>query len=256
MSEAIELQLMDQVAIITIRREERRNALNDASLLELRSALRGGVGAGVSVTIITGAGGRAFSAGSDVKELAAQTPSERLAHTALGQSIAEEIEDHPSAVVAAIEGYCLGGGLEFALACDYRIAGMGSQFGLPEVALNALPSWGGTYRLPRLLGTARAKEMALFGRRLNASEALAWGLVAEVVTDGQALDRAIAVGQELSASTTRETLARAKALINASYGVHGHVARQLEYLADSAQTATESFDAGIAAFQATRSTGK
>jgi enoyl-CoA hydratase/carnithine racemase len=150
-------------------------------------------------------------------------------------------------VIAAIEGYCLGGGLEMALGCDLRIAGEGSTFGLPEVGVNALPSWGGTYRLARLIGLARAKQVTLFGRRLTAEEALDWGLVAEVVPRGGARARAIEIGQSL-ADLDRRTFARAKALMTAGYGVHGRVARQMEYLADDAQLSSAAFDEKFGGF--------
>ena len=97
-----------------------------------------------------------------------------------------ELEEHPCLVVAAIEGYCLGGGLELALACDARIAGTSATFGLPEVGRDLLPTWGGHHRLARVIGLGRAKELVLLGRRLGAADALATGLVTEVVVDGAA----------------------------------------------------------------------
>src|SRR3954470_804505 len=226
MTESLIVERVGSLAVLTINREARRNALDDATLRLLRDALDAAARDQVAAVVLTGAGTRAFSAGSDIKELAAASHAERLAHTALGQQVQEQMDDLPCPVIAAIEGYCLGGGLEFALACDLRVAGEGAQFGLPEVQINALPTWGGTYRLPRAIGLARAKEVILFGRRLTPQEALAWGLIAGVVPPGQARTRAREIEESLAA-VDRRTLARAKALIGAGYGAHGRVGRQL-----------------------------
>ena len=247
MVESLRVERDGGVVALTIAREARRNALDDATLVALRAALEAAARDGVAAVVLAGAGTKAFSAGSDLKELAAQTHAERLAHTALGQRLADQIEELPCAVIAAIEGYCLGGGLELALACDLRIAGAGAQLGLPEVQASALPSWGGTHRLPRLVGMARAKQVALFGRRLSAEEALDWGLVAEVLPSGQARARALEIGASL-AEVDRRTFARAKALLAAGQAAPGRIGNQLEYLADDAQLASDAFDARARGF--------
>jgi enoyl-CoA hydratase len=159
-----------------------------------------------------------------------------------------EIEEYPRPVIAAIEGYCLGGGLELAMACDLRIAGDGAVFGQPEVALNALPTWGGTFRLPRLVGVGRAVEMVVFDRRIDAREALGWGLVAEVVPAGQALSRARAVAEILQASTDAETVAQAKRLMGLGYGMPPRIAQQMEYLAELAQSTSPAFEEAFGSF--------
>ena len=239
MAESLIVEQIDSVVVITVAREHRRNALDNATLLALRDALNDVAGRDeLAAVVLAGAGLKAFSAGSDLKEMASQSPAGRLAHTALGQQVFDQIEELPCATIAAVEGFCLGGGLEMALVCDLRVAGEGSTFGMPEVQVNALPTWGGTYRLPRLLGLPRAKQLLLFGRRLTAAEALEWGLIAEVVPQGAARDRALEIGRSL-AGLNRRTFARAKALINAGQSVHPRVARHLEYLADDAQLAAE-----------------
>src|SRR5918999_43818 len=128
MADPIRVEIDGDVMSVVIDREDRRNALNDA-------------------------------------ELASQGLEDRVAHTHLGQVLFERLEEHPAAVIAAVEGYCLGGGFEMALACDLRIAGAGATFGMPEVALHALPTWGGTYRLARGVGGPRGQGIVLFGRR-------------------------------------------------------------------------------------------
>ena len=153
MDETLLYEVADKVATITINRERQRNALDDATLFKLRDALETAKRGGFGAIVLKGAGLKAFSAGSDIKEMAIQSQAEQINHTELGQEIGDFIERHPAPVIAAIEGYCLGGGLEMSLACDLRIAGAAASLGLPEVRnLSALPSWGGTVRLPRIVG--------------------------------------------------------------------------------------------------------
>jgi enoyl-CoA hydratase/carnithine racemase len=252
----LRIEFVDDTQVLTIDREARRNAVNDATLRELRSALEESAREQVRAIVITGSGTAAFSAGSDIKELAAMRPEGRLAHTGLGQSVIEQIEDHPCPVIAAIEGYCLGGGLELALACDLRIAGAGGRFGQPEVGLHALPSWGGTFRLPRVVGPGRASEMIVFGRTVDADEALRWGLVAEVVAEGSACSRALEVARTLASSTDRDTAAQAKRLLVVGYGMPTRTARHLEYLADMAQSRSVPLEASFGAFTGRGSSGQ
>ena len=248
MSDTLRVEADGPVVSITIDRPRRRNALDDATLRALVDAVDGAERAGVVAIVLAGEGTAAFSAGSDIKELAEQALPERIAHTDLGQEAGDRLEGSACAVIAAIEGWCLGGGLELALACDLRIAGATATLGLPEVQINALPSWGATYRLPRAIGMARAKELALFGRRLSAEEALAWGIVSEVVAEGAARARALEVAHTLAGSARPETVERAKRLLNAGGHVDGRIGRQLELLADSAQLASDAFDESFRGF--------
>lgn len=240
--------LDDHVVSIKINRPDRRNALDDATLESLVAAVEGAGRSSATAIVLSGEGTVSFCAGSDIKELAGQSLPERIAHTELGQRAADCLERSPCVVIAAVEGYCLGGGLELALACDLRIVGAGSQLGLPEVQIDALPSWGGTFRLPRVVGLGRAKEITLFGRRLDAEEAVAWGIASEAVPEGGARGRAVEVAGELAAAAQRDTVVRAKRLINAGYGVDGSVGQQLELLADSAQLASGGFEESFSSF--------
>lgn len=236
------------VVVATINRERRRNALDDATLEALRDVLHQSAREEVAAIVLAGAGLQAFSAGSDIKEMAAQTYEQKVAHTDLGQAIGDLIEQHPALVIAAIEGYCLGGGLELAAACDLRIAGADATFALPEVALGALPSWGGMTRLPRLIGAGRARELILFGRQLNAREALDWGLVGQVVAAGQAVDRARAVALDVAARTDRSIVAIAKSVVTHGLTAPARTARHLELLADRSVLASAALAAGVSRF--------
>lgn len=169
----------------TIDREDRRNALSKATLLALGSLAREAAeNQSVRAIVITGAGDKAFCAGADLKERAAMTENDVRAQLELYRSELGPVDRCPKPVVAAINGHALGGGLELALCCDLRIAAAHAELGLPETSLGIIPAAGGTQRLPRIVGQARAKEMILLGRRVSADEALAWGLVNKVVAAG------------------------------------------------------------------------
>ena len=245
----LEVTVEGNAARFTIRRERRRNALDDATLEAMREALIRTKRDGIGAIVLCGEGTKAFCAGSDLKELAAQTYDQRLAHNELGQEVGDLIEAHPSPVIAAIEGYCLGGGLELACACDYRIAGRSAVLGLPEVALNGLPSWGGTVRLPRIVGVGRAREVVLFGRTVTGEEAERWGLVARAVDDGTALAEATALAATMATERDRRTVAVAKHLLSFGYGLPTRSGRHLEYLADMNQLSGEAIERGVAKYK-------
>ena len=248
MADTLLVETAERIATLTISREQRRNALNDATLLLLKKALEELISADVSAIVLTGAGSKAFCAGTDIKELAEKPMKERIASTDLGQSVGDMIEQYPRPVIAAIEGFCLGGGLEMAMCCDYRICGEGATFGLPEVALGALSSWGGTVRLPRLVGPARAREIILFNRRLDAKEALAWGLVNQVVPQGTSLQTARALAGEVFAGTDPGIVAIAKGLLTHGSGATQRAARHLELLADMSVLASDALQSGLTKF--------
>jgi enoyl-CoA hydratase len=248
MAESLLVETIDRVATLTISREQRRNAINDATLRLLKKTLEELVSADVSAVILTGAGSKAFSAGADIKELAAQSMRERIASTDLGQSVGDMIEQYPRPVIAAIEGYCLGGGLEMAMCCDYRVCAEGATLGLPEVALGALSSWGGTVRLPRLVGPARAREVILFNRRLDAKEALEWGLVNRVVPQGTSLQAARALAGEVFANTDPGIVSIAKGLLTHGNGATQRAQRHLELLADMSVLASDALQSGVTKF--------
>ena len=189
--ETIRYEVADRVATITLNRPEALNACNTEQLQALlQHLLELGVEQEIRAIILTGAGNRAFSAGADIEEMRAKTPAEALEFSRLGQAVCDAIEDTPQPVIAAINGYALGGGSELALACDIRIAADNAQFGQPEVVLGILPGWGATQRLPRVVGAGLAKDLILTGRRIKAEEALRIGLVSAVYPQEQLLDEA------------------------------------------------------------------
>jgi enoyl-CoA hydratase len=177
------LEVADRVATLTLNRPEKLNALNDATIAELGQAFDqirsddsiGGV-------ILTGAG-RAFVAGADISEFSSQTPVQAKARARAGQDVFRKIETCPKPVIAAINGFALGGGCELAMACHIRIASHGATFGQPESKLGLLPGFGGSQRLPRLVGKGRALQMLITGEMIDCAEAFRIGLVTQVVPE-------------------------------------------------------------------------
>jgi enoyl-CoA hydratase/carnithine racemase len=187
-----------RITIVTLQRADKLNALSTAMEEELLAALSIELVRESRCVVFVGAG-KAFSAGADVNEFREADPSSIAAYYAASGDVYERIAALPMPTIAAIHGWCLGGGLELALAVDFRIADESAVFGLPEVGLGIIPSSGGTHRLVRLLGPAKAKELMLLSRRYEAQEARSLGLVTEVVPRGDALKRALEIGHELAA---------------------------------------------------------
>lgn len=170
------------IRLLTIDRPDALNALNSEVMAELLAALREAeVDPAAGVVVVTGAGGRAFVAGADIGQMSEMGAIEGKAFAKEGQRLADAIEASGKPVVAAINGFCLGGGNELAMACHMRVASETSVFGQPEVKLGLMPGMGGTQRLTRLVGRGRALEMVLTGRNFKAAEAHAMGLVNAVV---------------------------------------------------------------------------
>ncbi len=177
------------IALLTINRPEKLNALNAETVLELRDAVaRAASDAEVRALIVTGAGEKAFVAGADINQLAVLTPIEAQAYAERGQSVFREIEMLAKPTLAAVNGYALGGGLELAMSCAVRVASENARLGQPEVKLGILPGYGGTQRLPRLVGRGRALEMLLSGEPVTAAEAYRIGLVNHVVPQAELLE--------------------------------------------------------------------
>ena len=179
------------VMVLTVNRPDRLNALSRDTLAQIGRAVRAfAEDTAQGALIVTGAGEKSFVAGADIAELAALGPAEAEEYSRSGQAVMDLIERSAKPVIAAINGYALGGGCELALACHVRIAAENAVLGLPEVGLGTIPGYGGTQRLPRLIGLGRAIELVVTGRRVRADEALALGLVSRVVPQAALLAEA------------------------------------------------------------------
>ena len=215
---SIDVERAGAVALITMNRPDALNAFNTAQLEDLLAAVqRLAADQAVRAIIVTGAGDRAFAAGADIKEMEAKTPLEAKAFAELGQAVCAAIEQAPQPTIAAINGFALGGGCEIALACDIRLAAERAVVGQPEVALGVFPGWGGTQRLPRMVGSGLAKELIFTGRRVNAAEALRIGLVNAVYPAQDLLAKA----RELAAQIAEQAplaVRHAKIAINHAFG--------------------------------------
>jgi enoyl-CoA hydratase/carnithine racemase len=226
-----------------------RELLDDleAALATLAAADPGDVRA----VVVTGSGERSFSAGSHVGEFEAQRGPAGRARFELEERVMRQLAQLPMPTIAAIEGNALGGGLEIALCCDLRIASERAKLGMPEVRLAVTPGSGGTQRLPRIVGPARAKELILTGRVIDAEEAARIGLITEVVPAGQARVRADEVAGEIAA---RGPLAvrEAKALIDAAWDLAIDAGMTAEIDASERVFASEDLLEGVAAFFAKR----
>ncbi len=188
----------DGVAVITLNRPKVLNALNTALMGELdRAAAAAKTDPAVRVVILTGSGEKAFAAGADIGELAVLSPLQAVEYARRGQRITRNLEELGKPVIAAVNGFALGGGCELAMACTLRIAAASARFGQPEVSLGIIPGYGGTQRLSRLVGKGRALDLVLTGRMVNADEALAMGLVNKVVPAGDLLTEARALAATL-----------------------------------------------------------
>ena len=176
-------EVKDNIAIITINRPEALNALNSDVLKELAQTVeKAEADDGVYVLIITGAG-KAFVAGADIAQMKDMSAAEAKAFGDFGNSVFYKIESLTKPVIAAVNGYALGGGCELSMACDIRIAGTKAKFGQPEVGLGITPGFGGTQRLPRIVGVSKAKELIFTAETIGAEEAHRIGLVSRVVPD-------------------------------------------------------------------------
>lgn len=228
----IDIERRGQVAILTLNRPEALNALSPEMLDELASRLLElDADPGTRAIVLTGAGAKAFCAGADVGHMRTAGALEAHAFAARGQALAATIEGLGAPVVAAVNGFALGGGCEIALACDIRMAAEKARFGQPEVTLGIIPGWGGTQRLARATSIGFAKDLILTGRMVGAEEALRVGLVTHVSPGDQLLESAIELATTL-ASRPSWAIARAKELCNLALGeLEGPLARELDAFA-------------------------
>lgn len=188
------------VLVVTLNRPKVLNALNAATLRELGEAIdAAGVDETVRAIVLTGAGEKSFVAGADINELARQTPVGGRDHARAGQSVFDRIERLGKPVIAAVNGFALGGGCELAMSCTIRLASDAAKFGQPEINLGLIPGYAGSQRLPRLIGRGRAQELLLTGDMIDAQEAWRIGLVNRVVPAVALLDEATKLARTLAA---------------------------------------------------------
>ena len=196
--ENLVLETKDRIARVTINRPKVLNALNEQTVREIHAAFSSlRENADVGVVILTGAGEKAFVAGADINELAVMTPLQGEASSRLGQAALREIETLGKPVIAAINGFALGGGCELALACHIRFASENARIGLPEVGLGIIPGYGGTQRLPRIVGLGLALELITTARVIDAQEALRIGLVNRVLPAAELIPHCEKVAGEI-----------------------------------------------------------
>ena len=199
--EHIILEKHAPIAVITIDRPKVLNALNAATIVELSQAFeQAAADPAVRVILLTGAGQKSFVAGADISELAAVDEVAGRAYSVQGQKLFRRIETLGKPVIACINGFALGGGCELAMACTLRLAAEDARFGQPEVKLGVIAGFGGTQRLPRLVGRGAALKILLSGAMIPASEALRIGLVDEVVQGDQLMERAKVLANEIAAN--------------------------------------------------------
>lgn len=214
----VELDVRDAVAVLTLSRPEALNAMSPDLLDELEARLREvDADPAIGAVVLTGSGEKAFCAGADIAHMREAGAEEARAFSYRGHEVAHLIETMGTPVVAAVNGFALGGGCEMALACDVRVAAENARFGQPEVTLGILPGWGGTQRLARATSIGLAKEMILTGRAIKADEALASGLVTHVYAADELLEKAV----ELAGSIARQpawALAACKRMCNLALG--------------------------------------
>ena len=242
------VEVADRVATVTVNRPDKLNALNSATERELQDVFaKIPNDDSVRAVIVTGAGAKAFVAGADIGELATMGPLDGIRTSRKGQDAFRFIEVLPKPVLAAVNGYALGGGLELALACHMRLAGEKARFGLPEVKLGIIPGYGGTVRLPRLVGRGRALELMLTGEMIDAAEAERIGLVNRVHPQEELRAAAVALLEKVLGNGP---VAVAMALEAVDHGVHATTDDALRFESNlfGLLAATEDMREGMQAF--------
>ena len=214
-AETVATEAAGDVARVRVDRPDRLNALDVETLAGLDEALDAAEAAGARAVVLTGSGEKAFAAGADVDHMAEMDPPAAHAYSKAGHDLCTRIERFPAPVVAAVNGYAFGGGCELALACDLRVASERAVLGQTEVDLGVVPGWGGTQRLPRLVGDEVARRLVFFGERVDAADAHEYGLVGAVVAHDELDDHVADLAAELAAKP-RHALRAAKEALNAT----------------------------------------
>ncbi|MES2171674.1 MAG: enoyl-CoA hydratase/isomerase family protein [Actinomycetota bacterium] len=249
---AVLYQTVGAVAVVTLNRPSVVNAINSAVRSGLGNAIeRAGADPAIRAIVLRGAGDKGFCAGADISEFVPPDSLLEVRDAKQPPLWIDLLADSPKPTIAAIHGYCLGGGLEMALACDIRIAAEGSVFGLPEVTLGIIPGAGGTQRLPRVVGVGHALRMILTGSRIDAARAAAIGLVDEIVAPDRLEEASFALAERFSATAPRAVAAAKEAIRR---GVDMPLADGLRLEADLSTLlyATEDRKEGAAAFKERR----
>ena len=200
--ENILFEVQDGVGLLTMNRPKALNALNPQTFDEIDDLLdKVAVDDSVRVLVVTGAGGKAFVAGADITEFPRMNPLQARTFGRKGQKVFAKIESLPKPAIACVDGFCLGGGMEYAMGCDFIYASEKSKFGQPEVNLGLIPGFGGTQRLTKLVGRARAKELCMTGNMIGAQEAKEIGLVAKVFPAEQLMEETMKVAKAMAAKS-------------------------------------------------------
>ena len=236
----------DGVLTITLDRPDALNALSQRLVGELPKALRQARAPEVRGVVITGAGEKAFAAGADISEFAGMEPLDAHRFAARGQAVLNQIEQFPKPVVAAVNGFALGGGCELAMACHLRVASDTAQFGQPEVQLGLIAGFGGTQRLPRLVGRGIATEMLLTGDRISAERAHQIGLVSRVVPTDDLIETARQFVLTIAAKAPVAVAMTLQALRASELPLPQGLAQEAALFAQC--VATEDFAEGVGAF--------
>lgn len=250
------LTISDSIATMTLNRPEKLNAIDPPMLVDFESAIQQiEANQAVRVVMLTGAGERSFCVGADIHAWSALEPLDMWrAWIREGHRVFDRLAQLSQPVIAALNGYTFGGGLELALTADIRLAAEGVEMALPEVGLGTIPGWGGTQRLPALVGSARAKQMIFTGERVDSATAERWGLVNEVVAEGALMNRTMELALKI-AQNAPIAVQLAKQALNGG----GTASLALESLAGALAATTEDGKEGVAAFRERRSpefTGK
>ena len=244
----INKKVVDQIGILTVDREDALNAMNPAVLKELDQSIKEYISEqDVGVIIITGVGDKAFIAGADIKLMQNLDTKGGLEFGRLGQEVTMTIEDSPKPVLAAVNGFALGGGCEVAMACHVRYASENAKFGQPEVKLGLIPAWGGTQRLPRIVGKGNATELIIGGHMINADEALRIGLVNKVFPQENLMDETVDFAKTIL-NNGPDCLAESLRCINESAGHSLIDGLNIEVEAFSELFGTDETKEGLSAF--------
>lgn len=236
------------IGIVTVNRPESLNAMNKDVIIELISKIEGLLSEGdIRVIIITGSGEKAFIAGADIKLMQKMNKSEAYEFANLGHKLANTIENSDKPVIAAVNGFALGGGSEIALACHIRVASDNAVFAQPEVKIGLLPGWGGTQRLPRIVGKGLANELIITGRNVTAQEALKIGLVNRVVSKEELINTCVDIAK-LIIKNSPNAVSESIKLINISSGteLNKGLSREAEEFSELFET--EETTEGLTAF--------